>query len=514
VNARVTLSTLPPLPYNKALKNLLDYPYGCIEQTTSKGFAALFMDEATGKALGVGGLNPASRQSAVEAALARIASFQADKGHFSFWGGTSPIQTFMTPYVVDFMLDARDAGFVIPQDVLQKALKALNDDLLAGGHPYYGFEQHDHMRIADEAYSGFVLARVNRAPLGTLRTIFDNDRGKLVGPLPLVHLGIALKLMGDEERGRKAVDEAFAWTKERPWYVGDYGSDLRDLGQMVALTHAFAMNKPEYDAKLVDWARNVTNRTHSAEEKTTYYHWSWSHLSTQEQVSIARVAHTFDAGGGKPLSATLHVGAGTETVPSGKTLWVRDLSSAEMASGITVQPDSTDTVFATLDIAGVPGKAPAADPSQVDVRRAWFTTDGKAWEGSSLKEGDTLITELTIEARQDMPDAIVTDLVPGGLEVENLNLGGARQWEGIVVDGMDLAEHATALVAEHEEYRDDRYAAAVKLRQGQAVRLFYIVRAVTPGTYVVPPPLVEDMYRPSIRGVGKTTPASITVVEP
>jgi uncharacterized protein YfaS (alpha-2-macroglobulin family) len=40
------------------------------------------------------------------------------------------------------------------------------------------------------------------------------------------------------------------------------------------------------------------------------------------------------------------------------------------------------------------------------------------------------------------------------------------------------------------------------------------VRAVTPGTYTVPPPLVEDMYRPQLRGVGKSTPATITVVQP
>jgi alpha-2-macroglobulin len=40
------------------------------------------------------------------------------------------------------------------------------------------------------------------------------------------------------------------------------------------------------------------------------------------------------------------------------------------------------------------------------------------------------------------------------------------------------------------------------------------VRAVTPGTYTVPPPLVEDMYRPAVRGIGNVTPAKITVVEP
>lgn len=119
-----------------------------------------------------------------------------------------------------------------------------------------------------------------------------------------------------------------------------------------------------------------------------------------------------------------------------------------------------------------------------------------------------------MEARVDMPDALVTDLQPGGLEVENLNLGGARQWEGVVVDGIQLAEHEGAANVVHEEYRDDRYAAALKLRRGNVARVFYVVRAVTPGTYTVPPPLVEDMYRPGIRGYGAATPAQLTVEEP
>lgn len=514
VRAQLTLSTLPPLPYSTALRNLLIYPYGCIEQTTSKGYAALYMDEKTGKALGSAGLPDAARQAAVEGALARIASFQASNGHFSFWGGTSPIEPFMTPYVVDFMLDARDAGFAVPQDVLQKALQRLSDDLLAGGHPYFSYEYHDHLRIADEAYSGFVLARVNRAPLGTLRAIFDNDRQKLVGPLPLVHLGIALKLMGDTTRAQKAIDEAFAWNKERPWYVGDYGSDLRDLATMVALTHAYGMNKPEYDAKLIDWARNATANVRATQEKIPYYHWSWSYLSTQEQVSIARIAHTFDAAHHPPLDASLSVGGKSEPVPANTFLWTRLLTPAELASGATVQPNDKATVFATFDVAGIPTKAPPADAGQVDVRRSYFTTDGKPWTGDSLKEGDTLIVELTIEARMNMPDALVTDLLPGGLEVENLNLGGAQQWEGVVVDGINLDQHTDAADIVHEEYRDDRYDAALKLQRGQAAHVFYLVRAVTPGTYTVPPPLVEDMYRPAVRGIGTIALTQLKVVEP
>ena len=55
--------------------------------------------------------------------------------------------------------------------------------------------------------------------------------------------------------------------------------------------------------------------------------------------------------------------------------------------------------------------------------------------------------------------------------------------------------------------------AAVKLSYDTA-KLYYLVRAVTPGTYTVPPPQVEDMYRPELRAVGRTPLETITVVQP
>ena len=64
---------------------------------------------------------------------------------------------------------------------------------------------------------------------------------------------------------------------------------------MVALTHTYGMNKPEYDAKLVDWARNASVNVRQRQKENANYRWSWSYLSTQEQAAIARVARAFDA---------------------------------------------------------------------------------------------------------------------------------------------------------------------------------------------------------------------------
>ncbi|MEO7062721.1 MAG: alpha-2-macroglobulin family protein, partial [Dokdonella sp.] len=513
VTARLTISSLPPLPFASALTDLLKYPYGCIEQTTSKGFGALLLDEKTAETLHVTGLSPAARKDRVDGAIGRIASMQIPSGHFSMWGGDSYVSEIITPYVVEFLEDARDEGFTVPDDLLQKSLKRLNDDLLSGGHPYYGYEHSDHLRFADEAYSGYVLARVNRAPLGTLRALFDNSRDKSITALPLVHLGIALKLMGDTPRAEKAITEAFAKKVERPWYLGDYGSDLRDTALMIALVHRFGLGKPEYDARVFALARSMTTRAHRADDVARTIGWHPVYLSTQEQIAIARLGKTLIKDGDTVVSGTLAIGANSAPVEPDR-LWSRDFSSTEVAAGVRFTPQGDLPLYVSTDIAGVPKAAPAVDDHYVAIQRQFYTLDGKPWEPGPLKEGDGLIVGLKLEAREAMPDALLVDLLPGGLEIENFNLTDAKQWADIVVDGITITDRAQAADVRHEEFRDDRYVAALKLDKGQQAHVFYLVRAVSPGTYQVPPPLVEDMYQPQVRGTGKSVPASIKVIEP
>jgi alpha-2-macroglobulin len=513
VNARLTVSSLPPLPFATALKDLLKYPYGCVEQTTSKGFGALILDEKTAANLHVDGLSPDERKARVEGAIGRIASMQIPSGHFSMWGGDSYVNEILTPYVVEFLLDARDDGFNVPDDMLQKSLKRLNDDLLAGGHPFYGYEHPDALRFADEAYSGYVLARVNRAPLGTLRALYDNDRGKALTALPLVQLGIALKLMGDGPRAEKAVAEAFAKKVDRPWYLGDYGSDLRDTALMIALTHRFGLDKPDYDKRVFEIAGTMTTQKRASDDQQRRFGWRWSYLSTQEQIAIARLGKTLIKDGDTSVSGTLSIG-GTSSDVSPDRIWSRVFSGADVRAGVRFAPQGDLPLYVTTDIAGVPKTVPPADDHYVAIQRQFYTLDGKPWEPGPLKEGDSLIVGISIEARDAMPDALLADLLPGGLEIENFNLTDAKQWADVVVDGITITDRGEAADVRHEEFRDDRYVAALKLDQGQQAHVFYLVRAVSPGTYRVPPTLVEDMYRPEVRGIGKSVPATIKVVEP
>ncbi|MEM7751718.1 MAG: hypothetical protein AAF346_25945, partial [Pseudomonadota bacterium] len=88
---------------------------------------------------------------------------------------------------------------------------------------------------------------------------------------------------------------------------------------------------------------------------------------------------------------------------------------------------------------------------------------------------------------------LLVDRLPAGLEIENPRL----------VSGGDISALSwikSNVAAEHTEFRDDRFVAAFNFfRNGgkhKSATVAYIVRAVTPGSFVHPAALVEDMYQP------------------
>ncbi len=506
IDLRVGIAATPPIPWSSALQGLLDYPYGCAEQTASKGYAALLMDPATAARLQGPALDPRQRQARVEGAIARLVAMQSSSGHFSMWGGQGDTEPGLTPYITDFLLDAREAGFVVPAAALQKALDRLSEDLLSGDPQFYGQDHREHLRFGYRAHAGYVLARVNRAPLGTLRAMYDQEKGRSLTGLPLVRLGLALSMQGDARRGEAAVADGFALDpSRRPAWSGDQGSVIRDDALMLALLHERGRGKGGDDARAMQVARALQARRASDGSGRLW-------LSTQEQMALVRLGRALQAGDGRQVAGQWRAG-GRDAAAADGALFARRLDAATLAQGASFQAQG-GPYYASIEVAGVPRQPPSEDRSRVGITRDWFLTDGKRWTGGTLREGQVLVARLTVETGESMPDALVTDLLPAGLEAENLNLGDAAQWEGVAIDGVQLSSRMEEASLLHEEYRDDRYVAAIALRGGGRARLYYLVRAVTPGTYVVPPPQVEDMYQPLLRGTGAARPAQVTVVPP
>jgi len=122
-----------------------------------------------------------------------------------------------------------------------------------------------------------------------------------------------------------------------------------------------------------------------------------------------------------------------------------------------------------------------------------------------IKSGELAVVQLEITSTKRTPDGLAIDLLPAGLEIENQNLGSASvKLDEIMIDGKQIGEIKSKEDIKHEEFRDDRYVAAIDISLHRPVRLFYLVRAVTPGFYKMPSSYVEDMYRPYRFSIGET----------
>jgi uncharacterized protein YfaS (alpha-2-macroglobulin family) len=141
-----------------------------------------------------------------------------------------------------------------------------------------------------------------------------------------------------------------------------------------------------------------------------------------------------------------------------------------------------------------------------------FRYPGQQKSLTSLRSGELVLVKLEVTAKRNVPDALVVDLLPAGLELENQNLANSSaslQENGDAVQ--NLLNQMQQADIQHIEFRDDRFVAAVAVNEGQPVTLVYLARAVTPGTYQVPQPQVESMYVPQWRATGAASgPLTVT----
>jgi uncharacterized protein YfaS (alpha-2-macroglobulin family) len=139
--------------------------------------------------------------------------------------------------------------------------------------------------------------------------------------------------------------------------------------------------------------------------------------------------------------------------------------------------------------------------------------DGEPLDLSNLQSGELVLVHLAVSAKQRVPDALVVDLLPAGLELENQNLAqSSASLDDASSAVKEWRESMQNAAIKHQEFRGDRYVAALDVNGYDITHLLYLARAVTPGSYRVPPPQVESMYRPNWQALGES-PGRLVVKE-
>lgn len=479
----LSLSGTPPWDPAAQWLALADYPYACLEQTLSRAWPYLLTtaDERTAWSKPAAGKKAASEADVQRALLQRLQRLQLPSGGFGLWDGRSDEEQWLTAYAADYLLARKEAGDAVPEAMLNQALNRLQSYLTDSQYGERWSSAPEHSRLAYQAYSAYVLARVGKAPLATLRLIWEQQADHARSGLPLLHLSLALSAMGDEQNAAQALSRALA-TERSDDYLGDYGSPLRDEALELSLLrqHKLAAERwPALSAKVAD----------------TLAHRQW--LSTQERLALLRLAR-FDPAVDWQAKVTSSLGSGSL---SGSA--PLQLSAPEALAASAVTNESKGSLYVQRTLIGYPEQAPTRLSQGISVTRSWFNSDGQRFDPAKVKVGDLVVVRLNVSSESAVPDALLVEMVPAGFELENPALGNSIKLEELSIEGKPAWQSEWNDYLKHQEFRDDRYTAALDLSEGSNQQLVYLMRAVTPGRYQVPPTQVEDMYRPELRAVGE-----------
>lgn len=495
---RLTVAASPILDLHEQLEHLLTYPYGCLEQTASSTYPLVLADPAALAALKLESpFNEAERREQIRKGLERLYAMQKQSGGFGLWTGDDAEAHWLTAYVGDLLLDAREAGVEVAPERLERTLNQLGQYLRRNGlltEQRYSSDPK-HYAFAVKSYAGYVLARARQAPLGSLRSLYDQSAGDSQGGLPLIHLGLALHLMGDPPRGLAAIERGLALGRKENGYYGDYGSPLRDTARALYLLLSHDVAKDKAAPLVFTLADQLRARRY---------------LSTQERNALFLAGLALTRQSQAPWQASLQLGAQQERI-DGQGGWSRLISGQELTAGLQLTSDAQQPLYVSIQARGYGAQSPAPSGDNLTVARAYYDREGKHLEPKEVAEGDILLARLDVSSKERRPDLLLVDALPAGFELENPNLPDSVRLDDLRIDDKTVAEWNQAAGVQHQEFRDDRYLAALDLEAGASAHLFYVVRAVTPGRYKMPPPLLEDMYAPEQFAVGAVPVAEVQV---
>lgn len=467
----LAVSRSPVAELGKQLRYLVQYPYGCTEQTVSAAFPQLYYADFS-DLLGYSGQKDNAAYNVSEA-IRKIKMRQLYSGAVTLWDNEGTENWWATVYAAHFLLEARKAGFDVDNSLIETMLSYLSNKLKTRQLINYYYNRDQNRRIAPKevAYSLYVLALAGRAQVSAMNYYRENNNILALDSRYL--LSAAYAVAGDKRGYASMLPRSFSGEESVQQSGGSFYSYLRD--EAIALNALVDVDPG--NAQVPVMAAHVVSMI----KNDPYFNTQEAAFSL---LALGKIAH-----------ATAHSTVTAEIRVNGKTVAKVDGNwkgtSEQLKSGsVDVVTSGTGRLYYTWVAEGIStgGKFREED-SYIRASRRFFDRFGHPISGNTFHQNDLVIVELTLEKVFNSPveNVVLTDLLPAGFEIEN-----PRTKELPGMDWIKDASEPTAL-----DVRDDRINFFVDL-YAQKQKYYYAVRAVSPGLFRQGPVSADAMYNGEI----------------
>ncbi|MBD0831125.1 alpha-2-macroglobulin family protein [Aestuariibaculum sediminum] len=462
-------STLPPMDFSRRLNYLIQYPHGCLEQTTSSAFPQLFLNDIFDLTYD----KKKAIQTNIEKAIKRLGNFQQPNGGLSYWIGENQTNDWASSYAGHFMIEAEKKGFVLPLTFKTNWLK-YQKQAARDWRPSYTSYNSD----LAQAYRLYTLALAGSPDLAAMNRL--KEFNKLSNDAKW-RLAAAYALAGQKEASKAISRTAnINFTSERYDYY-TYGSVDRNramaLETMVLTEHSKTREITEYIAK------RLSGNSWMSTQTTAY--------------SLLAMAKMVEANGGKSMQLEYTLNGKTTPVSTNHAIAQRKLIINEGNNLLSFTNNLDNIVYVTLMNSGkLTLGEELTEQRGLNIGVNYKDLSGKTIDVKTLKQGQDFVAIVTVNNLKDetINDIALTQIFPSGWEIVNTRFTAFGD--------------STTSAARYTDIRDDRvnfYFDLDKQGKQSSKRFSVLLNASYLGTYYLPGIQAEAMYDNDyfVRGKGQ-----------
>ncbi len=460
------VSSIPSMNLEKRLSYLIEYPHGCIEQTTSAVFPQLVLNQLTD----LSDFQKASVDRNIKAGIGKLLNFQRADGGFAYWPGNYESDDWGSSYAGNFIIEAQNNGYVVSDYMINQwknYQRGKANAWVPTTNNFYGGDLAQSYRL-------YTLALAKSPELGAMNRLREF---KYLSPEAKWRLAAAYKLAGQDNIAVDLIAGLPTKFSPRTSWGFTFGSDLRDEA-MVLETLTLLGKRSQAAGVLTDVAAQLSQDSWYSTQTTAY-----------SLIAIAKYCGK-NASGAKIIASANLAGKSTDI---NATSYLRQLPVAlkDGSNAVSIVNKGNNILYVKLITQGQPltgdTLTTAKNSGALSMNVTYVSQAGASLDFAHLSQGTDFIAKVVVKntGAQTYTQMALSQVFPSGWEILN-----PRMTDG---EGAFKSSGST-----YQDVRDDRVYTYFNIGKGETLTYYVHLNASYPGRYFLASVDCRAMYDNSI----------------
>lgn len=478
--SKIMVSGLKVPNFTQYAEDLIDFPYGCLEQTTSAGFSQLYLD----KIILLDPVENKSRMENLQASINKISRFQQSSGKFNYWDGTY-YHAWSDIYAGNFMIEMKRLNYLPnTSDMLERWLNAhvstANNWAMAEVTNDYVYESES----LAQAFRLFVLAKGGKPAKSAMNRFVTSS--KSMNPLTWWLIAGSFQLSGYDSKAKEFVSKAESLQKnynENRSYesFGDKGRDWAIIVEILSYIDGDKNKLENYYDQMVETLNSM----------------SWASTQTKGFAFIAAYKYfgkSLQIAGKVDYTITGLAGAVKNYQHSAFEPRLIKIEKASFDKPVTIQNKGKGKLFVYQTDRYIDNSlVKDATSSNLGIKVDYYNATKKQAGTTGIRLGDDIIINITVSN-------------PSALEISDLalNLKMPAGWELINPRLYETEINKSKNNFVYQDFKDDRVYTFLNLRAGGNESYSFKAKAAFTGDFYMPAVSCEHMYKGTVFAITDT----------